>query len=57
MLAALDRADPDFVLSGHLPLARNGIARLTRHVANAYGRGTSSAIDPLAVEQVMAQLG
>ena len=57
MLAALNRADPDFVLSGHLPLARNGIARLTRHVANAYGRGTSSAIDPLAVEQVMAQLG
>lgn len=52
MLAAIERIEPDYVLSGHLPLARGGIAGLTRHVLNAYGRGTTDAVDPLAIEQV-----
>lgn len=53
-LAAIERLDPDFVLSGHLPLARKGIVKLTRHVAGAYCRGANSAVDPLAVEHVAA---
>lgn len=53
-LAALDRIDPDFVLSGHLPLARRHMSSLTRIVADAYCRGTTSAVDPLAIEHVEA---
>lgn len=53
-LAALDRADPDHVLSGHLPLARGGIRRLTGIVRSAYCGGVADAVDPLAVEHVAA---
>ena len=56
-LAALERLDPEFLLSGHLPLARNGVGALTRHVANAYCRGTSGAVDPLSLEHLIATLG
>lgn len=52
MLAAIERIDPDYVLSGHLPLARGGISGLTCHVRDAYGRGATDAVDPLAIEQV-----
>lgn len=55
-LAALERLDPQFVLSGHLPLARTGISRLTRLVASAYCQGTTSSVDPLAAEHVVAAL-
>lgn len=56
MLAALERIDPDHLLSGHLPLANKGVSALTRHIENAYGRGTTSAIDPFAIEHVEAAL-
>ena len=56
MLAALDRLDPDIVLSGHLPAAR-GISRLIDVVADAYAGGTMDGLDPLAIEQVQAALG
>ncbi|GAB4348663.1 MAG: hypothetical protein Kow0026_03440 [Oricola sp.] len=52
MLSAIERIDPEFVLSGHLPLARGGTAELTGIVRDAYGRGTTGAVDPLAIEQV-----
>lgn len=55
MLAALDRLDPAIVLSGHLPLAR-GIRPLTGILAEAYGGGAMSDLDPLAIEQVEAAL-
>jgi glyoxylase-like metal-dependent hydrolase (beta-lactamase superfamily II) len=52
MLKAIERIDPAYVLSGHLPLARGGIGELTRHIGDAYGRGTTDAVDPLAIEQI-----
>lgn len=52
MLEAIARIDPAYVLSGHLPLARGGIGELTGHIRNAYGRGTTDAVDPLAIEQI-----
>lgn len=51
-LATVERLDPDFILSGHLPLARKGARRLVGHVARAYCKGSTSAIDPLAIEHV-----
>lgn len=53
-LAALDCADPDHVLSGHLPLARGDIRRLTGIVRSAYCQGGTDAVDPLVVEHVVA---
>lgn len=55
-LAAVEALDPDMLLSGHLPLARNGVGALTRHIANAYGRGATSAVDPLSLEHLIATL-
>lgn len=56
MLAALDRLDPEIVLSGHLPAAR-GISHLIDVVADAYAGGSMGGLDPLAIEQVEAALG
>ena len=51
-LGAIERIDPDYVLSGHLPLARGGVSRLTGLVRDAYGKGTTDAVDPLAIEHL-----
>jgi glyoxylase-like metal-dependent hydrolase (beta-lactamase superfamily II) len=51
-LTALERIDPEYLLSGHLPLARKGVSALTRHVAEAYCRGTTAAVDTFAVGHV-----
>lgn len=56
-LAAIERLDPALVLSGHLPLARGDVSRLTRTVAGAYCRGATASLDPLAVEHLAAALG
>ncbi|MEX0406809.1 MBL fold metallo-hydrolase [Aquibium sp. LZ166] len=53
-LRSIERLDPEFVLSGHLPLARCGVRRLTGHIERAYCRGPNSAIDPLAIEHLEA---
>ncbi|MFN3545982.1 MAG: MBL fold metallo-hydrolase [Mesorhizobium sp.] len=53
-LRSIERLDPAVVLSGHLPLARGGVRRLTGHVERAYCRGRDTAIDPLAIEHVEA---
>ena len=55
-LSAAEALDPDFVLSGHLPLARKAIRALTRHVADAYGRGATAAAAPLSIEHVVTAL-
>lgn len=55
-LSAIERLDPQYLFSGHLPLARNGVAALTRHVASAYCRGTTGAIDPLSFESLLEAL-
>ncbi|TPE48985.1 MBL fold metallo-hydrolase [Amaricoccus solimangrovi] len=54
-LRALDRLDPAFVLSGHLPVARD-IRALTGILATACGRGVTAAITPETVAQVEAIL-
>lgn len=53
-LRSIERLDPAIVLSGHLPLARNGVGPLTRHVAEAYCRGATSAVDSLSIERIEA---
>jgi glyoxylase-like metal-dependent hydrolase (beta-lactamase superfamily II) len=53
-LTAIERLDPAVVLSGHLPLATDGVGSLTRNVANAWCRGVTDAVDPNAVEHVAA---
>jgi hypothetical protein len=52
-LAAIERLDPAAILSGHLPLARGGARRLTRIVAESYGRGTTAAPDALSMESLL----
>ncbi len=53
-LAAIRRLDPEIILSGHLPLARRGAGRLTRIVAEAYGRGTTAAApDALSLDTLI----
>ncbi len=56
-LKAIEDLDPEFLFSGHLPLARRGVSALTGHVAGAYCRGTDAAIDPLTIEYVAQTLG
>lgn len=61
-LGAIDRLDPEILMSGHLPIARkgdarNGVGTLMGDVAGAYGRGASSAIDPLSLDRLAAALG
>ena len=51
MMAAIEKIDPSFILSGHLPLARGGAANLTEFVRAAYGHGKTE-INPQALEQV-----
>lgn len=53
-LAALESIDPTLVMSGHLPVMRDGIRSLTRIVHDAWGNGSVDGIDPLAVEVVAA---
>lgn len=57
MFDAVERLDPAHVLSGHLPLTRGSMRPLTRILADAYGRGPTAAIDPLAVDAVADALG
>jgi glyoxylase-like metal-dependent hydrolase (beta-lactamase superfamily II) len=52
-LDAIERLDPTAILSGHLPLARCGARRLTRIVAESYGRGTTTAPDALSMESLL----
>jgi hypothetical protein len=52
-LDAIERLDPAAILSGHLPLARGGARRLTRIVAESYGRGTTAAPDALSMESLL----
>lgn len=55
-LSAIERLDPDYVFSGHLPLARNEVSRLTAHVAGAYCNGTAALSDPLSFDHLLASL-
>ncbi len=55
-LSAIERLDPDIVLSSHLPLARNGAARLTGIIAETYGRGATVSVAPQSVESLIAAL-
>jgi len=53
-LKSIERLDPEIILSGHLPLARKGAGQLIRVVEEAYCRGASSDIDPLAPQHIEA---
>jgi len=55
-LHALRGIDPEMVLSGHLPVARNGIDRLTSLVHDAWCAGPTSAMDPLSIKAAAAAL-
>jgi hypothetical protein len=55
MIDGLHRLDPDVVLSGHLPVARD-IRSLTRHIAGAYGQGATRDLPPDSIEYVEAAL-
>jgi flavorubredoxin len=55
MIDGLHRLDPDVVLSGHLPVARD-VRALTRHIAGAYGRGVTRDLLPGSIEHVEAAL-
>jgi hypothetical protein len=55
MIDGLHRLDPDVVLSGHLPVARD-IRGLTRHIAGAYGQGATRDLPPGSIEHVEAAL-
>ena len=52
-LSAIERLDPAVLLTGHLPVARGGVGRLTRILASAYGRGTEQAPDGLSIERLL----
>lgn len=51
MIGDLERMQPDYLLSGHLPVAR-GISPLTRHIAGAYCRGMTNAVTEPAIRAV-----
>lgn len=51
MIGELQRMQPDYVLSGHLPLTRD-IEPLTRHIAGAYCRGTTGCVTGPAADAV-----
>lgn len=55
MLRGLDALDPEYVLSGHLPVAR-GIRTLTGTIRAAYGRGTSDPATPEHAAHIEAAL-
>jgi glyoxylase-like metal-dependent hydrolase (beta-lactamase superfamily II) len=55
-LAAVNRLAPSAILSGHLPHAGKGSARLTREVHAAWVAGGASGLDPMAIEAVTAAL-
>jgi flavorubredoxin len=55
-LGAIDGLGVDILLSGHLPVSRSGVRRLTSIVHQAWGAGTSGAVDPLGAESIVAAL-
>ena len=55
-IGAIDRLDPAWVLSGHLPVAGDA-GLLTSIIATAYGRGTTTAVTHELAAQVEAILG
>jgi glyoxylase-like metal-dependent hydrolase (beta-lactamase superfamily II) len=56
-LRAIERLDPAAVLSGHLPVVRGDVARLTRILAGAYGRGVDVCADDLSMERLLQRAG
>ncbi len=54
-LGALERLDPDHVLSGHLPCGRRRVTSLTAQVAEA-ARRAAAAADPLAIARAETAL-
>lgn len=56
-LCAIERFDSDVLLSGHLPVAREGARTLTRIVADAYVHGATPINDALSMEHLAATLG
>ncbi|SDJ59108.1 MBL fold metallo-hydrolase [Billgrantia gudaonensis] len=56
-LTALERLAPATVLSGHLPVAENGVATLTALVHDAWCAAPMAAVDPHAIETVAEALG
>lgn len=56
-LSAIERLDPDALLSGHLPVARKGARTLTRVVADAYVHGATPANEAFSLEHLTATLG
>ncbi|TFH87281.1 MBL fold metallo-hydrolase [Billgrantia azerbaijanica] len=55
-LRAIERLDPDILLSGHLPVARQGVETLTRIIADAYVHGVTPANDAFSLEQLAATM-
>lgn len=55
-LTAIERIDPDIVVSGHLPVGHQGVRALTRIVADAYVLGTTATSDPFSLEYPAATL-
>lgn len=54
-LRAIERLDPEVLLSGHLPVVRQGATMLTRIVSDAYVDGTAPASDALSPEHLAAR--
>lgn len=55
-LGAIERIAPEAILSGHLPPAESGTARLAGIVHDAWCAGTAGGLNPLAIEHVAAAL-
>jgi glyoxylase-like metal-dependent hydrolase (beta-lactamase superfamily II) len=52
-LSAIERLDPAVVLSGHLPVVRGEVRRLTGILASVYGRGAEPIPDGLSIERLL----
>lgn len=56
-LDAFEHAEPRFLLSAHLPLARNGIERLTAILRDTWCSESGNGMDMLAAEQTAPAFG
>jgi glyoxylase-like metal-dependent hydrolase (beta-lactamase superfamily II) len=52
-LAALEELNPERLLSSHLPIAPDGVSRLTGILAEGYCGDLTKATDPLSVEHLL----
>ncbi len=52
-LAALEKLNPERLLSSHLPIALDGVSRLTDLLGDAYCRDRAPATDPWSVEHLL----